>query len=69
MLEWFTTIPGVLVICGVVLLIIAIVLFVMGSKKGKTVPVNNEMCMNRQRVRRLQMPTIILHLTSHLTSG
>ena len=44
MLEWFTTIPGVLVICGVVLLIIAIVLFIMGSKNGaKKAPVNNQM--------------------------
>ena len=35
MLEWFTTIPGVLVICGVVLLILAVILFILGNKKGK----------------------------------
>ena len=35
MLDWFTTIPGILVICGVVLLILAIVLFIMGNKREK----------------------------------
>lgn len=35
MLDWFTTIPGILIICGVVLLIIAIILFVIGAKKSK----------------------------------
>lgn len=35
MLDWFTTIPGILIICGVILLIIAIVLFISGSRKSK----------------------------------
>lgn len=35
MLDWFTTIPGILIICGVILLIIAIILFVVGAKKSK----------------------------------
>lgn len=35
MMDWFTTIPGILIICGVLLLIIAIVLFIVGSKKEK----------------------------------
>ena len=33
MLDWFTTIPGMLIICGVVLLVIAVVLFVVGAKQ------------------------------------
>lgn len=37
MLEWITTIPGILISCGVLLLIIAIILFVLGNRKGKTV--------------------------------
>lgn len=35
MLDWFTTIPGILIICGVILLVIAIILFIAGSKKSK----------------------------------
>lgn len=35
MLDWFTTIPGILVICGVILLVIAIILFIAGNKKVK----------------------------------
>lgn len=35
MLDWFTTIPGILVICGVILLVIAIILFIAGNKKAK----------------------------------
>lgn len=35
MLEWFTTIPGILVICGVILLVIAIILFAVSAKKDK----------------------------------
>lgn len=35
MLDWFTTIPGILIICGVLLLVIAIILFIVGSKKDK----------------------------------
>lgn len=40
MLDWFMTIPGILIICGVILLIIAVVLFVLGSKKDKKAVVN-----------------------------
>lgn len=35
MLDWFTTIPGILIICGVILLVIAIILFIVGNKKAK----------------------------------
>lgn len=35
MLDWFTTIPGILIICGVILLVIAIILFIVGAKKSK----------------------------------
>ena len=35
MLDWFTTIPGILIICGVILLVIAIILFIVGAKKAK----------------------------------
>ena len=35
MLKWFTTIPGILILCGVILLVIAIVLFILGNKKEK----------------------------------
>lgn len=35
MLDWFTTIPGILIICGVILLVIAIILFIIGAKKSK----------------------------------
>ena len=43
MLDWFTTIPGILILCGVVLLIIAIILFILGNKKSKKeVTVSNE---------------------------
>ena len=35
MLDWFTTIPGILVICGVILLVIAIILFIAGNNKAK----------------------------------
>lgn len=35
MLDWFTTIPVILIICGIILLVIAIILFIVGSKKGK----------------------------------
>ena len=35
MLDWFTTIPGILVLCGVVLLVVAVVLFIMGNKSEK----------------------------------
>lgn len=35
MLDWFTTIPGILILCGVLLLAIAIILFILGAKKSK----------------------------------
>ena len=35
-LDWFTTIPGIMISLGVVLLIIALILFIVGSKKAKT---------------------------------
>ena len=35
MFDWFTTIPGILIISGVVLLLIAIILFIAGNKKGE----------------------------------
>ena len=41
MLQWFTTIPGLLVICGIVLLIAAAVLFVMGNKDKKVAKPEN----------------------------
>ena len=43
MLDWFTTIPGLLITCGVILLIIALVLFILGNKKGK---VTSNIAMN-----------------------
>ena len=39
MFDWFTTVPGILVLCGIVLLFIAVILFVLGNKKEKTVNV------------------------------
>ena len=33
--ELFTTLPGILIVSGVVLLVIAIVLFILGNKKTK----------------------------------
>lgn len=44
-LNWFTTIPGILISLGVVLLIIALILFIVGGKKTKkeeVAVVNNE---------------------------
>ena len=35
MLEWFMTVPGLLISSGVVLLIVAIVLFVLDNKSAK----------------------------------
>lgn len=49
-LDWFTTIPGILITLGVVLLIIAVILFVTGNKKdnkGNSV-VNNQVAANNQ---------------------
>ena len=39
MLDWIMTIPGLLITSGVVLLILAIILFIIGNKKGKTAKV------------------------------
>ena len=41
MIEWLTTIPGILILCGILLLIIAIILFVVGAKKSKSEVVTN----------------------------
>lgn len=41
MIEWLTTIPGILVLCGILLLIIAIILFIVGAKKSKSESVIN----------------------------
>ena len=38
MLEWFTSIPGILISCGVLLLIISVIVFIATSKKGETEP-------------------------------
>ena len=35
MLDWFTTIPGILISAGVILLIISVVLFITGNKQDK----------------------------------
>ena len=43
MLDWLTTIPGILIACGVILLLIAIVLFIIGNKKEKR---TNSLAMN-----------------------
>ena len=43
MLDWFTTVPGLLITCGAVLLLIALVLFILGNKKEKT---TSNMAMN-----------------------
>ena len=37
MLNWFTTIPGILVICGVILLVLALILFILGNKSEKKI--------------------------------
>lgn len=34
--EWFLTIPGILITCGVILLIIALIMFIVSSMKGKS---------------------------------
>lgn len=39
MLDWIMTIPGLLITSGVVLLILAIILFIIGNKKGKAAKV------------------------------
>ena len=41
MLDWLTTLPGILIICGVILLLIAVILFILGNKKSKKGPVNS----------------------------
>lgn len=47
MLDWFTTIPGILIICGVILLIIAIILFIVGAKKSKKEGTTTTDAMNK----------------------
>lgn len=42
MLEWLTSIPGILISCGVLLLIISVIIFIATSKKGETEPVKEE---------------------------
>ena len=42
MLDWIMTIPGILISCGVVLLILAVILFILGNKKGKVKTDNTE---------------------------
>lgn len=46
MLDWFTTIPGILIICGVLLLIIAIILFVAGAMKNKKMESSGDASLN-----------------------
>ncbi len=46
MLDWFTTIPGILIVCGVILLVIAIILFILDNKKSKTEKVNDSNLSN-----------------------
>lgn len=49
--EWFLTIPGILITCGVILLIIALIMFIVGSMKGKKnkeMPNVNEVANNAQ---------------------
>ena len=36
-LSWFKTVPGLLITCGVVLLIIALIIFIVTSKNNKNV--------------------------------
>ena len=41
-LNWFTTVPGLLIVFGIVLLIIAIILFIIGNKKSKKENISTE---------------------------
>lgn len=34
-LNWFTSVPGMLISCGVLLLIVALIVFIVSSAKGK----------------------------------
>lgn len=45
-LNWFTTIPGILISLGVVLLIIAFILFIVGGKKAKVENKEDETVVN-----------------------
>jgi len=58
MLEWFTTIPGILVICGVILLVIAIILFAVSAKKDKKENVVNEPINNNVEVNNMEVNDI-----------
>lgn len=46
--DWFTTIPGILISVGVVLLIVALILFVAGSKEPKKVTEEAEVKADEQ---------------------
>lgn len=66
MLNWITTIPGILITCGVILLLIAIVLFILGNKKEKRTSnlamntgVMNQPLINDEVVTKEQAPMII----------
>ncbi len=66
MLDWITTIPGILITCGVILLLIAIVLFILGNKKDKRTSnlamntgVMNQPLINDEVVTKEQAPMII----------
>ena len=52
MLDWFTTIPGLLIIFGIILLVIAIVLFILGAKKSKNeaIPTANTVVNNTSTI-------------------
>ena len=61
MLEWFTTIPGILIICGVILLVIAVILFVVGAKKNKNEVASDNSVMENSvsSVNSIEKPTEI----------
>ena len=48
-LNWFTTIPGLLITCGILLLVIALIIFIITSVKGKKSKKGEE-GMNNQNV-------------------
>ena len=47
-LEWFTSLPGLLISCGVLLLIVALIVFIVSSAKSKKEknPLKNESTAN-----------------------
>ncbi len=54
MLDWFTTIPGILIICGAILLVVAIVMFTLGGKKSK----KNQNAVNASNVNPVPTATV-----------